>query len=214
MPEDIYVRLDGIKGECTEDLHPGAEGWIQIKSFSFGFGLKDSGLRGTTSTRIGGARTEEERYREVVQIRKEQQAEVVRQSRNKVAPIDDGAFDFRPAKLDKTLDLTSTTLWSDHSHKGTIIPQIELVACRYGGAGTASADIKIPFLRLVFEEVRVTQISLGLSDDDLPEESMEFDFRRVRMETLWTDNETGVRLLDRPCRAGWDREKQKEWLGE
>src|SRR5438477_7656969 len=42
MPEDlpdVYLRLDGFTGECNDDNHPGGDGWITIKSFSFGFGF-------------------------------------------------------------------------------------------------------------------------------------------------------------------------------
>jgi type VI protein secretion system component Hcp len=80
--------------------------------------------------------------------------------------------------------------------------------------GTKSSDIKIPFLRMVFQTVRITKVSLSLSNDDLPSETITLDYDRVRMEYLWTDNETGERVGDRPCRAGWDREKSQAWAGE
>src|SRR5258708_1178348 len=52
---DVYVRFEGIDGECTDQMHPGKQepggdypsgvkfGWFQIKSFSFSFSVKDTG---------------------------------------------------------------------------------------------------------------------------------------------------------------------------
>src|SRR5260370_28889495 len=64
---DVYVRLEGFTGECTDDQHSGEDGWIQIKSFNFGFGMKEgswdnpdstaaSSNRGSSSS-TGGARS-------------------------------------------------------------------------------------------------------------------------------------------------------------
>src|SRR5690242_19120523 len=40
---DVYIKLDEpvakFKGECTDDKHTGEDGWITIKSFTFGFGF-------------------------------------------------------------------------------------------------------------------------------------------------------------------------------
>ena len=49
---DIYFKFEGeglqgdkLKGETNDDKHRGADGWIQIKSFNFGFGF-EGGLHG------------------------------------------------------------------------------------------------------------------------------------------------------------------------
>lgn len=214
---DVYVRFEGLKGECMDELHPGSEGWVQIKGFNFGFGLKDTGVATRNTRSIGGHGVKPE-----AQVQQLTQAVKDLQNAQASAPKpaapgaarEDGPFDFPEVKLDKSLNLVSSSLWDENAHRGKIIPQVEVVACRYGGVGTKSSDIKIPFLRLVFEQARVTKVGLGLSDDALPTESITFDYDRVRMEYLWTDNETGERLADRPQRAGWDREKQQAWLGE
>ena len=201
---DVYVRLKDLKGECRDDHHLGDDGWVQIKGFTFGFGLKGgswadaaknagaaakgAGGKGGSS---GGAKG--------------------KGGPTGGAAANEGPLDFPPVQLTKSLDLASASIWKDKCHSGEPIAQVELEACRYGG--TDRGNFKIPFLRLVFEEVYVESISLGLSNDELPAETITFTYDRVRMESLWTDNETGNRLVDRPSRAGWDKKNQKEWLG-
>ena len=214
---DVYVRFEGLKGECTDELHPGSEGWVQIKGFSFGFGLKDTGAANKNLRSIGGRGLKpEEQVEQLKQAVKDLQTAQAAPPKPAApgAARDDGPFDFPEVRLEKSLNLVSSSLWDENAHRGKVIPEVELVACRYGGVGTKSSDIKIPFLRLVFENVRVTKVSLGLSDESLPTESVTFDYDRVGIEYLWTDNETGERLADQPQRAGWDREKQQAWTAK
>lgn len=188
---DVYVRLDGMKGECTDSFHPGDKGWIQIKSFEFGFGMKegswesgsttdtgssggDSGGNGSGSGRSGGSNL---------------------------------PLEFPEVTVTKSCDLVSTTLLKDKCHEGAPISKLELVACRYGG--NDKDNPKIPFLRIIFTEVYITSISLSLSQDDLPGETIKFTYDIVEMETIWTDNETGDRLTSDPNRCGWNKKLNK-----
>src|SRR5713101_5620742 len=50
MAEDVYMQFQNkegkclFKGDCLDRMHPGADGWIAIKSFdfTFGWGLRNS----------------------------------------------------------------------------------------------------------------------------------------------------------------------------
>ncbi len=86
---------------------------------------------------------------------------------------------------------------------------LELIACRYGGNDDKKP--KIPFLRIIFKEVYINSISLSLSQDELPGETIKFTYDVVQMETIWTDNETGDRLTSDPNRCGWNKKLNKEY---
>jgi type VI protein secretion system component Hcp len=201
---DVYVRLDGFTGECTDDQHLGDEGWIQIKSFNFGFGMKEgswentdsksatsgngssgsSGSGGSASTSGSGSRQS-----------------------GAGSGVGNLPLEFPEVTITKSSDLVSTRLLKDKCHSGSPIPEIEVVACRYGG--NDDKNPKIPFLRLIFEDVYITSITFALSQDELPAETIKFTYDTVKMETIWTDNETGDRLTSEPNRCGWNKKLNK-----
>jgi len=186
---DVYVRLDGMKGECTDASHPGQKGWIQIKSFNFGFGMKegswegggaagsDSGGGGDGGSGRGGGSN---------------------------LPLE-----FPDATMAKSSDSVSTGLLKEKCHEGAPIEMMQVVACRYGGNDKNKP--KIPFLHIIFKNVYINSISLALSQDELPGETIKFTYDIVQMETIWTDNETGDRLVSQPNRCGWNRKLNKEF---
>jgi type VI protein secretion system component Hcp len=110
--------------------------------------------------------------------------------------------------ITKSSDLVSTRLLKEKCHSGAAIKVIEVVACRYGG--NDDKNPKIPFLRLFFEDVYITSITFALSQDELPAETIKFTYDIVRMETIWTDNETGDRLTSEPNRCGWNKKLNKQ----
>ena len=76
------------------------------------------------------------------------------------------------------------------------IPKAELIVCRASGVDIPgwTKDSKIPFLRFVFEKVQLSQCTLELGKDQPPSESVKFKFKKVTMETIWTENTTGARV--------------------
>lgn len=196
---DVFVRFEGIEGECMDARYPGRPdpnvkyksgqkfGWFQIKSFNFSFGVKDSAAlasgAGASAGSTGGAS----------------------------GSGTDGPLDRSEVRLAKTMDAGSASIWKENCHSGKIISEAEVVACRQGGLG---GDEKIPFVRFIFQGVFISSISMTLPEDSLPTETMNFAFDRVRMESLWTDNETGDRAIDRPRRAGWDFTTNRDWSGQ
>jgi len=116
-------------------------------------------------------------------------------------------LEFPEVTITKSSDLVSTRLLKEKCHSGSPIPHIEVVACRYGG--NDDKNPKIPFLRLIFDDVYITSITFALSQDELPAETIKFTYDIVRMETIWTDNETGDRLTSEPNRCGWNKKLNK-----
>lgn len=184
---DVYVKLESFTGECTDDQHSGDEGWIQIKGFNFGFGMKEGSWEsgGSAGGGAGG-----------------NGASGASKSGGSNLPLE-----FPEVTLTKTSDLVSTRLLKEKCHNGAPIDKIEVVACRYGG--NDDKNPKIPFLRLIFENVYIMSITFALSQDELPAETIKFTYDVVRMETIWTDNETGERLTSEPNRCGWNKKLNK-----
>jgi len=173
---DVYVRLDGFTGECTDDKHPGDKGWIQIKSFNFGFGMKEgsweesnsksaTGGNGSSGSGAGASGSGSG-------------------SRHSGAGsgVSNLPLEFPEVTITKTSDLISTRLLKEKCHSGSPISEIEVVACRYGG--NDEENPKIPFLRLIFEDVYITSITFALSQDELPAETIKFTYDIVQIETI------------------------------
>lgn len=191
---DIYVNLGGLegKGESSDAFHKGKDGWIQIKSFNFGFGMTegswDSGGTNDSGSDGGGSSG---------------------QSGEPNLPLD-----FPEVTITKNCDLSSTTLLKEKCHKGDPLSKVQLVACRGGATGEQNDSPKIEFLSVIFRNVYINSISLSLSQDELPAETIKFTYDIVEMKTVWTDNETGDRLVSEPNRCGWDRQHHKEFASQ
>lgn len=215
---DIYLKFEGewgnpqkkLVGDCMDDRHPGGEGWIQIRSFSFGFGSGDntraSEARPTTPVR---GRTAEERVQALEGVVARQGAALAardRPAREQQSWGKSGPLDFERFSFSKSTDRLSPIL-VEMSHGGDYkIPRITVEAVRYGGTGE---DFKIPFVKLVFEEVYIKSVKLNLVSDELPTEDVEIEYDTVKLHTLWTDNATGNRLPQEPIRIGWNLPRQE-----
>ncbi|MEO8428652.1 MAG: type VI secretion system tube protein Hcp [Verrucomicrobiota bacterium] len=204
---DVYLRFSGLRGESMDDKHLGKDGWIQIKSFNFGFGFSDK--KGTSASGVGisKAKTPEELKKELDQTKKEVDALKKKPAgKDKQGWGHSGALDFQPVKLSRSSDCMSKALM-EMCHNGDLIPEVEVVACR---RGSANPDEKMPFVRLVFQNVYLKRCDLKLALVGLPTEDMEFQYDVVKMESLWTNNATGNRRPEKPIRAEWDLRSQEE----
>ena len=206
---DVYLRFVGeedkpfCQGDCTDDKHPGENGWIQIKSFSFGFGAEDKGDAFESKTKDSKTKTQAEKDKEAAEKKaaeKKKKKDV--ESWGKSGPLNFDKFSFS-----KSTDRLSAAFIAMCHDGNSEIPKILVEAVRYGGTG---ADFKIPFVQLIFEKVRLKSCKLNLTNDDLPSEDLEFEYDIVNMKCLWTDNATGDRRPEQPIRAGWDLQKQKQ----
>ena len=187
---DVYVRFEGIEGECMDDKHPGKAGWFPIKSFNFNFSVKDAGdSEKPSEDKKGGDK---------------------KKAAPKAAARDEGPLSHPDVSLSKNLDSSSARIWDTKCYSGQEILEVELEACRSGGMSGAD---KIPFVRLVFEGVYIKSISMSIAEDALPAETMQFSYERARIESIWTDNDTGERCNTQPRIFGWDFENHKQWTG-
>ena len=222
---DFYVRFvpeDGQKpiiGECTDELHPGKKyprpaggypknyrgedivfGWFQVEKFSFGFDVKVDDE---------GTKTEKPADKSVG---KSSTGQAPHTTTGRAGGKDDDSSYTRPnVSISKHLDSASTTFWLKNCYEGQALKKVEAEACRSGGQEGA---VKTPFVRLVFEDVYIETISLSLPEDALPEESLQFSYTRVQMESIWTSNETGERKVGRPRSFGWNFEDNAGWAAD
>jgi len=207
MPEDlpdVYLRLDDFIGECNDQNHKGEDGWITIKSFSFGFGFPgrdgaseadDDDDDSTTQPGAHGA----------TGAKGAVAAKPKKKKRKQKGSMKSGPMTFDCISFSKSSDSTSFKLM-EWCHQGKEIPEVNLHACRYGGEGK---DVKMVFLDLTFENVHLKSCKLNLATDNLPTEDIEFEYEKVHMKCIWTDNATGARLTSTPISVGWDLDIQK-----
>jgi type VI protein secretion system component Hcp len=207
---DVYLRFEDIRGECLDEQHPGdfekantptnqrsdlKEGWMGINRFSFGFGwggskdaagAKDAAAGGKAKT--GGAQSGKPA------------AATKGGGSAKGGTLAPKEFSFAKSPNVASIPLVLKC------YNGETIPKVEVEVCRYGGTDRSA---KIPFLRFVFEFVQLVDCKLDLAENALPSESLVFKFGKVTMETVWTDNETGDRVLSDPRRVSWDFDKHE-----
>jgi len=196
---DVYLRFEGIKGECNDTQHPGKmdnppagvkDGWITVSRLGFGFGWGGADKPGPGTGAKGAAAPAPA-------------AAPAKPAAGGAGAKQEGTFKPVDFSLTKNPDIASNFLLKSFYDK-TPISKVEVEICRYGGTGQAIQDVKIPFLRLIFENVHLTSYQIELGDDSLPSEVITFNYEVARMESIWTDNETGDRRASQPNRAGWD----------
>ena len=209
---DIYLRFAGIAAECTDELHPGPEadavdgkwGWFQFKSFSFNFNVNETGA----ADPAGAAASGNQGAARPAAARGNRPAPPAAGAHGAAAQ-DSGPHSHPDITVSKSLDSASALIWQNKCYEGQEIEQVELEACRTGGIPGAG---KIPFVRFIFEGVYVKSITMTISEDSLPSESLVFSYERVKMESIWTDNDTGERCNAKPRHFGWDFKNNKQWM--
>ena len=222
MPDlpDVYVRFQHEdeepigEGDCTDLQHLGEDGWIEIQSFSFGFGFNTpagQAARVTPRKFVPKGKTIEDMQKEFAALVNAQQQQQQQQQERDSASSgshewgQSGALNFEKCKISKSADSLSSDL-VNFCHDGDVIKYVTLEACRSVGddAADAGSKIKAPFLRIKFEDVFLRTCSLQLATEGLPTESYEMEYNKVTVETWWTDNATGTRQPERPFRVSWD----------
>jgi len=191
-----------LKGECMDDDHPGDKGWIQIKSFDFGFGLDGAGKKPAAKIGGPGKKTPAELQKENEELRKAAAAG----DKKPASWGKSGALNFDVFNFTKRADSVSQPLL-DICDKGQLIPKVKLVMCRPSGA---QGDKKIEFLALTLKHVSVKSCAMTLVNEELPEERVQVGYKFVKLESIWTDNAVGDRRPDQPISAEWDLEKGRK----
>ncbi len=199
---DVYLRFADaggkclIEGECLDEQHPGKDGWIGIEHFNFGFGWGGSEAAQSESSAGSAAHAGSSGTKSTG---------ATPAAKGSSTAGKGGTLTPKEFSFSKAPDLTSNVLLLK-CKDSEMIPKVEVVVCRYGGTGT---EIKIPFLKLIFETVVLKKCSLSISTDPVPTESIDFKYAKVTMETIWTDNATGNREPGDPLRVWFDFDNQK-----
>jgi type VI protein secretion system component Hcp len=178
---DVYLQFEGYTGSCQDSLHPGEEGWISLKSLTFGFGFP--------------GKDKDDKKKKEKEEKDKQKAKNTPAEKPKPPPTEgmtSGPMTFDPIKFSKGADLMSHDLMKA-CKAGTKIKKATLHCCRYGGE---HGDEKLPFVHMVFEDIYIKTCKVNLTSDGLPEESLEFVYETVSMTGIWTDNTTGKALGD------------------
>ena len=212
---DVYLKFIGadpeIRGESMDAAYPADQGWLAIQSFNFGFGWGGSGGSAGSLDELKKQLVKEDDPQRRVQLQakitalEKQQNQAGGSAKNaagkqagKDAKKEEGAqlkqkefrFARAPGRASKDLLLNL----QKGPNKGL---EVELIVCRAAGVDIpngAAKDAKIPFLKFTFSAVQLTKCSMSIGKDQPVSEDVQFWFDQVKMETIWTDNETGEKL--------------------
>jgi type VI protein secretion system component Hcp len=200
---DVYLQFpqeQDFKGECNDVDHPGEEGWITIKSFTFGFGFpgKDDSSESEDDKK---KKEKDDKTKGTKDAKGEKDG---KKKGKKTEGMKSGPMTFDPISFSKSSDRMSTSLMKA-CRLGDPIDKVVLHVCRPGGT---DGDVKLPFLIMTFEDVHVKSCKLNLVTDGLPTEDVEFSYEKVKMTSYWTDNATGGdRLKYGPLSVEWEMAK-------
>jgi len=98
---------------------------------------------------------------------------------------DDPRPHFEEVEVEKEVDLASHRLYHCCADQERVIPKVTIELCRASGK-------KVPFLKLVFEEVYITDCELSLdADDSLPTETITFKFHKVHINYQPVSKQSG-----------------------
>jgi len=211
MPDlpDVYIRFTGadpkIRGESSDAAYPGKDGWLSIKSFSFGFGWTDTSESSLEDMQkqLAAENSREKRIQIQEKISalqkklREEGSSSGTTGQNGSKGDDAQQLKQRDFSFTRNPGVSSRDILLHLKRGATEVLGADLVVCRAAGVelpdGTPK-DAKTPFLRFKFAEVHLTKCQVQVSRDGAPTETVEFWYKEVTMETVWTDNETGSRL--------------------
>ncbi len=100
-----------------------------------------------------------------------------------------GRANFDVFTATKNID-TATTKLVEYCCKGTAIPKIVLHLYRQG-QGTAESGV-VKYAMVVFQFCVITKVAISGSGEELPKESLEFNYGVSEYWYQWTDHETGL----------------------
>src|SRR2546427_722731 len=116
-----------------------------------------------------------------------------------------GRANFDVFTCTKNID-TATTKLVEYCCKGTAIPKIVLHLYRQGDA-EASGVVK--YSMVVFNACVITKVAISGSGEELPKESLEFNYGVCEYQYRYTDHDTGKPDDNRKTRFGWSTVQNK-----
>jgi type VI secretion system secreted protein Hcp len=100
-----------------------------------------------------------------------------------------GRANFDVFTCNKGID-TSTPWLVQYCCKGTSIPKIVLHLYRQGEGGSDQTGV-VKYAMVVFQHCVITKVGITGGGDELPKESLEFNYGLCEYSYKWTDHETG-----------------------
>jgi len=118
-----------------------------------------------------------------------------------------GRANFDVFTCTKNID-TATCKLVEYCCKGTNIKKIVLHLFRQGGSD-ASGVVK--YAQVIFQNCVITKSAVSGGGEELPKESLEFNYGVIEYRYQYTDHDTGA-IVDPPCAsAGAAKKSQTSW---
>jgi type VI secretion system Hcp family effector len=119
-----------------------------------------------------------------------------------------GRANFDVFTATKNID-TATTSLVEYCCKGTAIKRIVLHLFR-AGQGSASTGV-VKYAMVVFGACVITKVGISGSGEELPKETLEFNYGQCEYFYQLTDHDTGLAVTDvKPVKTGWTLVQNKK----
>lgn len=122
-----------------------------------------------------------------------------------------GRANFDVFTCNKNLDTATTDLFL-FCCKGTSIKRAELHVFRQGNTDTKDETGVVKYVVIVFHHVVITKVSVSGGGEELPKESLEFNYGACEYHYQPTKHDTGAKE-GAPKRSGWSLVTNKQAYG-
>src|SRR5258706_15896261 len=117
-----------------------------------------------------------------------------------------GRANFDVFTANKNID-TATTKLVEFCCKGTAVKRIVLHLYRAGEGSETTGVVK--YAMIVFGSCVITKVAISGGGEELPKESLDFNYRPCEYLYQETDHDTGKPTSAKPAKAGWSTVKNK-----
>jgi type VI secretion system Hcp family effector len=117
-----------------------------------------------------------------------------------------GRANFDVFTANKNID-TATTKLVEFCCKGTAVKRIVLHLYRAGEGAETTGVVK--YAMIVFGSCVITKVAISGGGEELPKESLEFNYGACEYLYQETDHDTGKPTKAKPAKAGWSTVKNK-----
>ncbi len=164
IPGETLATVDK-QDELTKDFTPGK--FVEIKDFSFGISLVDQDMPGPSQNRQGEEITYDGKFKKFIQG-----ANLKLGAGQELYPVT-----FDEVSVELRVD-SSTTILLQSCFNTKSLNQVSIVKRKSAGTGTSTGNI--PYLRVDFDDVLITDMSFSIGDDTVKED-MKFVYRTLTL---------------------------------